>query len=115
MDQERWTTRPSQTRAVFSHHREIVEYLDKMLEDQDKLSTSEFHRLIVKKFRVQISAPTIRSFLRLKLNWVTVRARTSPVILDANKIKPVEFAKRCIVAKDSFKDFIWNDGAQYSL
>ena len=115
MDQERWTTRPGQTRAVFSHHREIVEDLDKMLEDHDKLSTSEFHRLIVKKFRVQISAPTIWSFLRLKLNWVTVRARTSPVILDANKIKRVEFAKRCIVAKDSFKDFIWNDRAQYSL
>ena len=52
----------------------ISEYLDKMLEDDEELSTSKFNRLIVKKFRLQISAPMIRRFLRLKLNWVTVKA-----------------------------------------
>ena len=53
---------------------EISEYLDKMLEDDDKLSAFEFNRLITKKFRVQISATMIRRFLRLKLSWVTVKA-----------------------------------------
>ena len=92
-----------------------MEYLDKMLEDDDELSASEFHRLIAKKFRVQISAPTIRRFLRLKLNWVTVKARTGPMISNANKIKRVEFAKRCIAAKDSFKDVIWTDESTIQL
>ncbi len=77
-----------------------------MLEDDDELSASEFHRLIAKKLKVQISAPMIWQFLRLKLNWVTVKARTGPMISDANKIKRVDFAKRCIAAKDSFKDVI---------
>lgn len=65
---------------------EIAVYLDKMLEGDDELSASEFHRLIA-KFSVRIPAPTIRRFLRLKLNWVTVRARTGPMISDTNKIK----------------------------
>ena len=94
---------------------EIAEYQDKMLEDDDELSASEFHRLITKKFRVQISAPTIWRFLRLKLNWVTVKARTGPMISNANKIKRVEFAKRCIAAKDSFKDIIWTDESTIQL
>lgn len=80
-----------------------------MVEDDDELSASEFHRLIVKKFRVQISAPAIWQFLRLKLNWVSVRARTGPMISNVNKIKRVVFAKRCFAAKDSFKDVIWTD------
>ena len=86
-----------------------MEYLDKVLEDDDELSTS------TKKFRVQIAAPTIRRFLRLKLNWVTVKARTSPMISDVNKIKRVEFAKRCIAAKDSFKNVIWTDESTIQL
>ena len=51
-----------QTRAAFITDK-ISEYLDKMLEDDDELSASEFNRLIVKKFRLQISAATIRRFL----------------------------------------------------
>ena len=35
---------------------EITEYLDKLLEDDDDLSASEFHRLIAKKFSLQIPA-----------------------------------------------------------
>ena len=93
----------------------ISEYLDKMLEDDDELSTSKFNRLIVKKFRLQISAPMIRWILRLKLNWVTVKAGTGPMISDANKIKRVEFAKCCIAAKDSFKDVIWTDESTIQL
>ena len=57
---------------------EIAEYLDKMLEDDDELSATKFHPLVTKTFLVQILASTIRRFLRLKLNWVTVRARTDP-------------------------------------
>ena len=86
-----------------------------MLEDDDELSASEFLSLIAKKFRVQISALTIWQFLRLKLNWVTVRSISGPMISDANKIKCVEFAKRCIAAKDSFKDVIWTDESTIQL
>ena len=62
--------RPGQPSVITE---EISEYLNKMLEDNDELSACEFHRLIMKKFSVQIPAPTILRFLRLKLNWVTVR------------------------------------------
>ena len=84
-----------------------MEYLDKMLEDNNKLSGAEFHRMIAKKFSVQIPAPTIRRFLSMKLYWITVRARTGPMITEMNKIKRVEFAKCCITAKDSFDDMFW--------
>ena len=94
---------------------EIAENLDKMLEDDDELSASEFHHLIAKKFRVQISAPTIRQFLRLKLNWVTVKARTGPMISNANKIKRVEFAKRCMLQRTPSETLSGLMRAQYSL
>ena len=71
----------------------------RMLEDNDDLSTAKVHCLVSNKFWVQISAPPICRFLRLKLNWITVRARTGPMISDMNKIKRVEFAKRCIAAQ----------------
>ena len=52
MDQRRWTTR-------LAHGDRRVPTVDKMLEDDDEVSASEFHRLIAKKFSVQISAPPI--------------------------------------------------------
>ena len=94
---------------------DIAEYLDKMLEGDDELSISEFHRLIAKKFSLQISAPTIQRFLRLKLNWVTVRARAGPMISNMNKIKRVTFAKHCIAAKDPLQDVIWTDESSIQL
>ena len=51
----------------------------------------------------------------MNLNWVTVKARTGSMILDANKIKHVEFTKHCIAAKDSFKDDIWTDESTIQL
>ena len=45
----------------------VMEYLDKTLEDNEP-RTSKFYCLIVKKLNVQIPAPTIQQFLKLKLN-----------------------------------------------
>lgn len=54
-----------------------------------------------------MSVPVMQRFLTLKLNWFTVRVRTGLMVSDVNKIKRVEFAKRCIAAKDSFKVVIY--------
>ena len=75
-----------------------------MLEDDNELRASKFHCLIAKKYNVQIPAPTVQRFLKLKLNCVTVR--TGSMTSDTNKIKRVEFAKHCGAAKDPFKDVI---------
>ena len=64
---------------------------------------------------MQISAPMIQRFLTLKLSWVTVRARTVPMISDTNKIKHVQFAKKCITTQDSFKAVIWTDESTIQL
>lgn len=87
---------------------EIAEYLDKMLEDDDELSVSEILSLIAKKLRVQISALAIRQFLRLKLNWVTVRSISSPMISDANKIKCVEFCQTMYCCKGLLQRLVWH-------
>ena len=54
--------------------KKIVEYMDNMLEADDKLTASEFHRLIARKFGAQIPARTIRRFLRMKLQWIIVKS-----------------------------------------
>ena len=46
--------------------KEIVVYMDSMLEQDDKLTASEIHRLIARKFSVRIPTSTIWQFLRLK-------------------------------------------------
>ena len=51
----------------------------------------------------------------MKLNWVTVRARTGPMISNTDKIKRVELAKHCIAEKDSFKDVIQTDESRIQL
>ena len=60
--------------------KEIAAYMDSMLEQDDELTASEIHRLIARKFSARIPTSTIRRFLRLKLKWVVVRARTGPMI-----------------------------------
>ena len=94
--------------------KEIAEYMDRMLEDDDELTASEFHRLIVRKFDARIPAPTIRRFLRMKLQWIIVRARTGPMISETNK-KRLDFATQCISDKDSFDDVIWTDESSIQL
>ena len=93
--------------------KEIAEYMDRMLED-DELTASEFHTLIARKFDVRIPAPTIRRFLRMKLQWIIVRARTGPMISETNK-KRLDFATQCISDKDSFDDIIWTDESSIQL
>ena len=40
------------------------------------VSASKFHRLIEKRFSVQITASMIWQFLRMTFHWITVRAKT---------------------------------------
>ena len=94
---------------------EIAAYMDTMLEQDEELSASEMHRLIAKKFSVRIPTSTIRRFLRLKLKWVVVKARTGPLISEKNKKKRLEFAKKCISDKDTFDDVLWTDESSIQL
>ena len=95
--------------------KKMAEFMDKTLDEDEELSTTELHRLIARKFGKKVSAQTIRRFLRQKLHWVVVRTKTGPMILDRNKIKWIEFAKQCIAAKDSFDDVIWTDESSVQL
>ena len=114
LDQGRWAGTPAQIGSPSSITKEIAEYMDRMLEDDDELTASEFHRLIVRKFDARIPAPTIRRFLRMKLQWIIVRARTGPMISETNK-KRLDFATQCISDKDSFDDIIWTDESSIQL
>ena len=60
--------------------KEIADFMERMLEEDDELTSFNFHRIIVRKFGARIPASTIRLFLRQKLQWVVVRARTGPMI-----------------------------------
>jgi hypothetical protein len=78
-----------------------------MLEEDDELSASDCHWLIARKFDMRIPVPTIRRILRLKLQWVIVRARTGPMFSKCSKRKRgsgncFDFATKCISDKDFF-------------
>ena len=86
-----------------------------MLDKDEELSATEIHRLIVRKFGKKISTHLIHRYLCQKLQWVVVRTKTGPLISDKNKVTRIEFAKQCIVAKDTFEDIILSDESSVQL
>ena len=88
---------------------EIAEYLDQQLEDDDELSSVELQRLVVRKFAVEISPPTIRRYLRTSLQWTVVRTQFGPMISEKNRSKHMEFARMCMDTNDELDNVIWTD------
>ena len=73
LDEGRWIGRPEQVGAAFSGKKKMAEFMDKRLEEEDEeLSATELHQLIVRKFGKKVSTQTIRRFLHQKLHWVVV-------------------------------------------
>ena len=95
--------------------REIVDYLDKQLEEDDELSSVELQRLVSRKFAVEVSSPSIRRYLRTSLQWVVVRTRFGPMISDNNKRKRIDFVKMCLDTDDDFSNVIWTDESSVQL
>ena len=49
---------------------EISEYLERRLEEDDETTSVELQRVVVRKFGADISAASIRRYLRVSLQWV---------------------------------------------
>ena len=71
----------------------ISDYMEQWLEDDDETTLVELQRLIARKFGVDISSASIQRHLCESLQWVVVRTRCGPMILDTNKQKRVEYRK----------------------
>ena len=80
-----------------------------------KFTSAELHRLISRHFSTNISAPTIRRYIRQKLEWVAVRTRFGPMISERNKLKRQEFAQMCLDEEDTFDNVIWSDESSVQL
>ena len=94
---------------------EIAAFMEDKLREDDKISSIELHRLISKKFQIDISPPAIRTYIRRSLQWVVVRTRFGPMISDANKVKRKQFAQMCIDTNDNFDNVIWTDESSIQL
>ena len=84
------------------------------MEDDDEMTSVELQRLIAQEFRIMISSAAIRRHLRESLQWVVVKTRSGPMILDANKQERLEFSKMCLENQDNF-DIIWTDNSSVQL
>ena len=94
---------------------EVAAFIEHHLEKDDEILSGQLHCLIFKEFNKDISAPTIRRFIRQKLKWAVVRTRIGPMISAANKVKRKAFAQMCIDNKDDFKNIIWTDESSVQL
>ena len=93
----------------------ISAFIENKLEEDDEISSAELERLVARMFSVQISAPTIRRYIRMTLEWTVVRTRLGPMISERNKIKRHDFAKACIETGDTFNNVIWTDESSVQL
>ena len=57
----------------------MAAFVEAKLQEDDEVPSVELQRLISRKFSVNISAPTIRRYIRMHL-WVVVRTRFGPLI-----------------------------------
>ena len=94
--------------------RQIEDYLDEQLKEDDELSSVQVQCLVSSKFAVGLSHSTIRRYLRTSLQWVVVRTRFRPIIPD-NKTKRVDFARMCLDMNDDFSNVIWTDESSVQL
>ena len=85
------------------------------MEDDDEITSADLHRLIARHFSASISAPTLRRYIRQKLEWVAVRTRFGPMISERNKLKRREFAQMCLDEEDIFDNVIWSDESSVQL
>ena len=85
----RWIFRLEQDRSLQDDFREgrplkitseISEYLVRRLEEYDERTSFELQRLVARKFGTDISAASIRRYLRVSLQWAVVRTRYGPMI-----------------------------------
>ena len=86
---------------------EISDYMEWQLEEDNETTSVELKRLIARKFGIDISSASICRHLRESLQWVVVRTRCGPMILDTNKQKQMEFARMRLENKDNFENMIW--------
>ena len=94
---------------------EISEYLEQWLEEDDKTTSVELRRLVARKFGADISAASIRKYLRASLQWAVVRTRYGPMISDTNKQKRSEFTTKCLENRDDLDNIIWTDESSVQL
>ena len=85
----KWVYRWETNRGLHDQHRsgrpskitsEMAGFMEAKLEEDDEITSAELHRLISRHFSANISAPTIRRYIRQKLEWVAVRTRFGPMI-----------------------------------
>ena len=93
----------------------IAAFIERSLQEDDEITSVELQRLLSRKFSVNISAPTIRRYIRMHLKWVVVRTRFGPMISEKNKTKRSQFAQMCLDMKDTFENVIWTDESSVQL
>lgn len=93
----------------------MAAFMEMKMEEDDEITSAELHRLISRNFATDITPPTIRRYIRKKLEWVAVRTRFGPMISDQNKVKRCAFAKMCLDNKDTFENIIWSDESSIQL
>ena len=120
----KWVNRWETNRGLHDQHRsgrpskvtpEIAAFMEAKMEEDDEITSAELHRLIARHFSANISAPTLRRYIRQKLEWVAVRTRFGPMISERNKLKRQEFAQMCLDEEDIFDNVIWSDESSVQL
>ena len=77
--------------------REIADYLEKQLEEDDELSSEELQRLVSQKFAMEISSPTIQRYLCISLQWAVVRKTYKCVQQSICKVNFLKLVSFCTV------------------
>ena len=56
----------------------MAAFMEIKREENDEITSAELHRLISRNYATDITPPTIRRYIRKKLEWVAVWTRFGP-------------------------------------
>ena len=84
------------------------------MKNNDETTSTELSRLVNSQFNVSFSTSKVKES-RKRLGWVTSKTKYCQMVRDYNKVKRLEYARKCIETNDQFDDVIWSDECNIQL
>lgn len=92
---------------------EMKQLVDQQMERDDETTATQLHRMLVEAGH-RVSLRTVLR-CRRQLGWTFRGSKYCQLVREVNKVKRLEWAKKCLEKKDDFANVIWTDESSIQL